>query len=242
MATDQAATNTAVTNQAAIQTPAPRKLATLQPGDRLRATEFRRRYEGMPGVKKAELIEGIVYMPSPVRLANHAEPHANLVTWLGFYRAATPAYRFADNATTRLDIDNEAQPDAILFIRPELGGSVRISSDDYVTGPPEFVAEISSTTVAYDRGPKLRTFLRHQVSEYLIWRVEDALFEWYFLNDSEYSLLEPDQKGIIRSQVFPGLWLDTTAMLAGNLAAVIDCVREGLQSPQHQEFLAKYAS
>ena len=29
--------------------------------------EFERRYEAMPEVKKAELIEGEVYMPSPVR-------------------------------------------------------------------------------------------------------------------------------------------------------------------------------
>lgn len=229
MATDQAANDTQATD-----TP-------LQPGDRLRATEFRRRYQAMPGVKKAELIEGIVYMPSPVRLSNHAETHANLMTWLGMYRAATPICRFADNATARLDIDNEPQPDAMLFIRPELGGTVRISQDDYVAGPPEFVAEISSTTVAYDRGPKLRTFLRHQVSEYLIWRVNDDLFEWYALVDSDYQRLLPDEQGIVRSQVFPGLWLDTAAMLAGNLARVIDCVREGISSEEHRQFLANYA-
>lgn len=229
MATDQAANDTQSTD-----TP-------LQPGDQLRATEFRRRYHAMPGVKKAELIEGIVYMPSPVRLSSHAEPHFNLNTWLGYYASATPICVGADNATTRLDIDNEPQPDAILFIRPELGGTVRISQDDYVAGPPEFVAEISSTTVAYDRGPKLRTFLRHQVSEYLIWRVNDDLFEWYALVDSDYQRLQPDGLGIVRSQVFPGLWLDTAAMLAGNLARVIDCVREGISSEEHRQFLANHA-
>lgn len=226
------------TGQASNDTPAT--VPPLQPGDRLRAAEFRRRYQAMPEVKKAELIEGVVYMPSPVRLSNHAEPHANLMTWLGVYRAATPICRVADNATTRLDIDNEPQPDAMLFIQPELGGVIRISDDDYVTGSPEFIAEISSTTVAYDRGPKLRTFLRHEVPEYLIWRVEDDLFEWYALQDSDYLLIQPDNSGIIRSRIFPGLWLDTAAMLSGNLAQVIDCVQKGIASPEHQQFLAKF--
>jgi hypothetical protein len=210
--------------------------AILQPGDRLRAAEFRSRYETMPDLRKAELIEGIVYVPSPVRVSNHAEPHANLITWLGSYRAQTPICAVADNATVRLDLDNEPQPDVTLFIRPEFGGQAKISADDYLVGGPEFVAEISSSTLAVDRGPKLRTFLRHMVREYLIWRVEDDLFEWYVLRGSDYALLTCGDDEILRSEVFPGLWLDTKAMLAGDLAAVLDVVREGTKSPEHERF------
>ena len=163
-------------------------MPALQNGDMLRRDEFERRYRSMPDCKKAELIEGIVYVPSPARFNHHAKPHSHLNTWLGVYAAGTPGTEVADNATNRLDMDNEPQPDCMLFVEPELGGQVRIDND-YVTGPPEFVAEISSSSLAVDRGPKLRTFLRHGVKEYLIWRVDDRMFEWNVLRGSSYEHL-----------------------------------------------------
>lgn len=209
----------------------------LEPGDRLSRDEFRRRYEAMPECKKAELIEGIVYMPSPVRLTEHAEPHLQLSTWIGVYLASTPNARGGDNATLQLDLDNEPQPDCMLFIRPEHGGQIHISSDGYVVGAPEFVAEVSGSTVAFDRGPKLRTFLRHGVKEYLLWRVEDDKFEWYALRGANFALLQPRSDGILCSEVFPGLWLDVDAMLAGNLAEVLKILNQGIASPDHQRFV-----
>src|SRR3954454_17800443 len=82
----------------------------LEPGDRLTRDEFERRYEAMPRVKKAELIEGVVYMPSPVRVNRHGKPHFHLVNWVGHSSAATPDTIGADNASARLDLDNEPQP------------------------------------------------------------------------------------------------------------------------------------
>ena len=122
----------------------------LEAGDRLSRAEFERRYEAMPELKKAELIEGVVYMPSPVRLRRHGRPHFDLITWLGTYKAATPGVIGADNASARLDLDNEPQPDAVLFIDPAKGGQARISPDDYVEGAPELVAEVASSSVSYD--------------------------------------------------------------------------------------------
>ena len=81
--------------------------APLCPGDRLSRAEFERRYEGHPEVKKAELIEGVVHMPTPVRFEEHAVPHGEIVGWLGAYRAATPGVLLGDNATVRLDLENE---------------------------------------------------------------------------------------------------------------------------------------
>ena len=106
-----------------------------------------------------------------------------------------------------------------------------------VVGPPEFVAEVSSSSVAYDRGPKLRTFLRHGVKEYLLWRVEDDKFEWYILRGANYLQLEPRRGGVLCSEVFPGLWLDVDAMLAGNLAKVLEVLQQGIASPEHRLFI-----
>src|SRR5688572_22284415 len=121
-------------------TAAPGFVPPLEPGDRLTRAEFERRYRAMPQLKKAELIEGIVYMPSPVRLMRHGGPHADLVCWLSLYKSATPGVLVGDNSTARLDLDNEPQPDALLMIAPEFGGQARIS-EDYVEGAPELVAE-----------------------------------------------------------------------------------------------------
>lgn len=212
-------------------------IPALQPGDRMLRDEFERLYHAMTDCKKAELIEGVVYVPSPARLRHHAEPHFQLNTWLGVYAASTPGVQGADNATNRLDMENEPQPDCMLFIEPELGGQIRISEDDYVTGPPEFVAEFSSSSLALDRGPKLRTFQRHGVKEYLIWRVDDRMFEWNILRGSEYQLLNANEEGLLCSEVFPGLWLDAAAMIGGDLSRVLAQLQRGLESEGHVTFV-----
>src|SRR5207244_3175417 len=122
----------------------PAQPLPLEPNDRLTRDEFERRYDAMPELKKAELIEGVVHMPSPVRWNRHARPHTRLVTWLGNYEAATPGVQAGDNGSLRLDLDNMPQPDAVLLIEPTRGGQAQFSSDDYVVGGPELVAEVSA--------------------------------------------------------------------------------------------------
>ncbi len=212
----------------------------LQPGDRLNRAEFERRYHAMLDCKKAELIEGVVYVPSPTRL-RHGEPHALLMTWCVNYSIETFGTRSADNVTNRLDNDNEPQPDVALFIDPACGGQTRISDDGYLTGPVEFVAEVSVSTVSLDRGPKLRTYELHGVREYLIWRVDDALLEWYVLRDEGFKLLPQPADGIYRSETFPGLWLNVAAMLARDGKMVMKILNEGLASLEHAAFAERLA-
>ncbi|MGA9377294.1 MAG: Uma2 family endonuclease [Phormidium sp.] len=207
----------------------------LENGDKLTRVEFERRYSAMPLMKKAELIEGVVYMASPLRITNHGNPHARIITWLGNYWSATPGIELGDNATVRLDLDNEPQPDALLRI--EVGGQSTISQDGYVEGAPELIVEIAASSVSLDLHQKLKVYRRNQVQEYLVWRVEDGEFDWFRLQQEEYIKLEPLENGIIRSQVFPGLWLDTAALLAGNLAKVLTVVQQGLASQEHEEFV-----
>jgi Uma2 family endonuclease len=163
----------------------------LEPGDRLSRDEFERRYEAMPRLKKAELIEGVVYMPSPVRFRRHGGPHANIVTWLGNYLADTPGVEVADNASVRLDLDNEPQPDAALFIAPECGGQVQISPDDYIEFAPEFVAEVASSSASYDLNIKRAVYRRNGVREYVVWRVLDKRIDWFVLRGGEETGLAP---------------------------------------------------
>src|SRR5437763_1331075 len=154
--------------------PPRQPILPLEPGDRLTRDEFERRYNAMPNLKKAELIEGVVYMPSPVRLRRHGWPHFRLITWLGAYAAVTPGLIGADNATARLDLDNEPQPDTLLLIDPEWGGQARISADDYVEDAPEWVGEVSASSASFDLHAKLHVYRRNGVREYLVWRVLDA--------------------------------------------------------------------
>jgi Uma2 family endonuclease len=210
----------------------------LEPGDRLSRDEFERRYEGMPELKKAELLEGVVHMPSPVRWNRHAGPHADLITWLGVYRASTPGVRVGDNGSLRLDLDSEPQPDAAMIIDPGHGGNVRLSADDYVEGGPEFIGEIASSSVNIDLNTKLRVYRRNQVQEYLVWRVLDQEIDWFVLRQSDYERLVPGTDGHLRSEVFPGLWLDPAALIRLDLAAVLQVLQQGLASPEHAAFVA----
>jgi Uma2 family endonuclease len=211
----------------------------LEAGDRLSRAEFERRYRGMPHLKKAELLEGIVYMPSPVRLRQHGQPHAYILIWLGTYKAHTPGLLIADNTSTRLDLDNEPQPDALLMIDPARGGQARISVDDYVEGAPELVVEVASSSVSYDVHLKANAYRRNGVREYLVWCVRDERLDGFVLRDGRFELLPPDDDGNVRSTVFPGLRLNVPAMLRGDLLAVLATLQDGVSSPEHAAFIAR---
>ncbi len=215
------------------------QIPPLQFGDRLTRDEFERRYKAMPYLKKAELIEGVVYMPSPVRFHNHSLPHFDLISWLGVYRSGTPGVLGGDNGTARLDLDNEPQPDALLLIDPDLGGQAQVSEDDYIEKAPELVAEVASTSASYDLHTKLNVYRRSGVREYLVWRVLDKQIDWFVLRSGQFELLQPDTEGILRSEVFPGLWLDPTALLRSDMARVLAVVQRGVASPEHAAFADK---
>ena len=209
------------------------KILPLENGDRLSRVEFERRYQAMPEVKKAELIEGRVYMASPVRII-HGQPHAYIMGWLAVYHAATPGTQFADNTTVRLDLDNEPQPDALLRIE---GGQSQIDVNDYIQGAPELIVEIAASTASYDLQEKLQVYRRNGVQEYLVWQVSDHIFDWFYLQDGEYIKLQPDENNVIKSLVFPGLWLAIDSLLDYDLAEVIRTVQLGLDTTEHQDFV-----
>jgi Uma2 family endonuclease len=220
--------------------PLPERVPELRAGDRLTRAEFERRYEAMPHVKKAELIEGVVYMPSPVSL-EHGSPQFDVVGWLAVYRSATPGVQGGDNTTLRLDLDNEPQPDAFLRIRPEFGGQSR-DSGKYVEGAPELIAEVAVSSVSYDLHDKLRAYQRNGVLEYVVWRVEDRAIDWFVLRDDRYTPLPLSSAGYYQSEVFPGLWLDPAAMIRGDLAHAMTVLQQGLASPEHADFVRRLRS
>src|SRR5207253_2034563 len=136
--------------------PRPSIIPPLQNGDRLTRAEFERRYDATPGLKKAELLEGIVYMPpAAVSFMHHGSPHGKVLTILGTYSASTPGTEFGDNSSLRLDLENMPQPDACLIISPSHGGQAQIDEDDYITGAPELIGEIAASSVSYDLHVKL---------------------------------------------------------------------------------------
>jgi Uma2 family endonuclease len=149
----------------------------------------------------------------------------------------TPGVRLGDNPTVRLDLDNEPQPDAVLLIDEAAGGQSHLSVDGYLEGAPELVVEIAASSAANDLYSKKTAYRRNGVKEYIVWQVLDQKLDWFVLREGEYIRQEPDKTGILRSEVFPGLWLAVSALLAGDMAAVLTVVQEGLNSPQHAEFV-----
>jgi Uma2 family endonuclease len=214
----------------------------LEPGDRLSREEFLRRYEAMPENVKAERIEGIVYMPAAAVSAGfHGVPHAHLMGWLTWYRTFTPGVEVADNSTTLLDLDNDPQPDACLYVLPSHGGRVMLNEKEYIVGAPELIIEVSGSSVSYDLNAKLNAYRRNGVREYLVHRVYDGAFDWFVLREGQYERLALDGQGIFQSREFPGLWLKPDALLAGDLAEVLRTLQSGLASPEHQSFVQRLA-
>ena len=209
----------------------------LESGDRLGRDEFERRFEAMPEVKKAELIDGVVFMGSPVRTTQHGRPHAHVLTWLGTFEAATPGVLVADNSTVRLDLDNEPQPDALLMIDRDRGGNARVDEDGYIQGAPELVVEVASSSVSFDLHAKLSAYRRAGVREYVVWRVRDGAIDWLEQDGGRFVPRAIGDDGLFRSVVFPGLWLDGAALLRGDLAVVLGGLGRGLGSPEHLAFV-----
>lgn len=197
------------------------QIPPLESGDRLTRTEFHRRYCAHPQIKQAELVEGVVYVASPVSAKFHGRPHSWVVGWLVAYKARAPEVELADNATVYLDADNELQPDVCLFWDPSRGGGARLTDDGYIEGAPQFVCEIAASSASYDMHDKLRAYRRAGVQEYAVWLVYEERFIWQRLQEGEYRPVEPDERGLIESKVFPGLRLDVPALLAGDLARVL---------------------
>jgi Uma2 family endonuclease len=216
---------------------AGRGVPPLVAGDHLSRTEFERRYEAMPHVKTAELVEGVVYMPSPATI-HHGRPHAIAIGWLLAYVAATPSVELLDNTTLRIDPRSELQPDAMLLVSEAKGGKCRVDKDNYMEGSPEFVVEVAASSAAYDLHSKLRVYQRNGVQEYLVLLTYEQRALWHVLTAGKYVPMQPGSDGLLRSQVFPGLWLDPASLWANEVAGVLAMQQEGLRSPEHAEFVA----
>lgn len=196
----------------------PKPTPALQPGDVLSCCEFERRYEATRGLKKAELIDGIVYMSPPVRADSHGIPHVRLGMLLQFYATRHPGLIVADNATVRLDTLNEPQPDLLMMRQ---GGQARLDEDGFINGAPEFIAEIASSSAAYDLHQKKRTYQRAGVLEYLVWLADENRLVWFHLTEGEYAEIAPAADGVLVSREFPGLVIDAAALTAGDLTAAL---------------------
>ena len=209
----------------------------LENGARLTPREFLRRYEAMPEVKKAELIEGVVYMPPPVS-SDHSKPDSLIQTWLGTYAAMTPGVECFTNTTVLLGPRNTPQPDACLCLKPGGGGQTHFNEKKYLVGAPELIAEVAATSASLDLGDKLEAYAVAGVREYVVWRTLEAGFDWFTLEDADYLAVKPDARGLIRSRVFHGLVLDVNALLAMKSATVLTVLRRGMASAAHRTFAA----
>jgi hypothetical protein len=213
-----------------------RGVPPLEPGDYLSRAEFERRYEAMPGDAKFELIDGIVYMASPVK-DEHADFHMLVGALLHDYALATPGCRARIEGTVRLARKDEPQPDAFLRLAEEAGGSSRIDRNGYVAGPVELAAEVATSTVSYDLNQKKKSYLEHGVLEYLAVLTRNREVLLFARRGTTYVSLESDRRGVLRSEVFPGLWIDTRALLSGDGARVKRTAARGLHSKEHQTFV-----
>jgi hypothetical protein len=212
----------------------------LVPGQRLDQPTFHAHYEAMPPETWAELVGGVVYMPSPLR-SEHGVQDDSLSYWLGRYKRFTRGLVGGKNVTTILGEWGEVQPDGQLRIPEDLGGRTRIV-EGYVIGAPELVAEIARSSRSYDLGEKKTDYERAGVREYLVVELDPDRLHWFILRGDRFEELEPGPDGIYRSGVFPGLWLDPLALFSDDLERVDEVIDLGAATPEHAAFVARLAA
>ena len=218
--------------------PARPQPPTLEAGDHLDQKTFHARYEAMPQGTQAELIGGVVYMPSPMKLP-HGRLQQLVSNWLGDYEELTPGVQAVAGVTTILGEDSEPQPDCSLYILPERGGQIGISDDQYITGAPELIVEIASSTESYDLHSKKRDYEVSGVCEYVVVAVRQAKVFWFIRGKHKFEETMPHDDGIIRSEVFPGLWLDPKALIEMDRTRLREITRQGCATDAHAEFVNK---
>ena len=223
-----------------VDRPQTQVLPPLEAGQRLDQPTFHERYAAMPERTRAELVGGVVFMPSPLRDA-HGEIDRNIGGWLFLYKRFTPGLRSPNNATTILGDDVEVQPDCQLRIPEELGGQARVVGG-YVTGPPELVVEVGKSSRAYDLGPKKGDYEKAGVLEYLFVGIEPDEVRWFVRRDGRFVEMAAGEDGIYRSEAFPGLWLDPKALLEEDLIGLTAALELGLATPEHAAFVAELAA
>ncbi len=218
--------------------PRTRSLPPLENGDQLDQPTFHARYEAMPEETRAELIGGIVYMPSPQKIP-HSKAQKLVLRWLDEYAEGTPGTEVLVNNTQILGPDSEPEPDACLFVTPEFGGRVYVDEDDYLHGSPELVVEVSSSTESIDLHRKKHDYEKAGVREYVVLALRTQQVFWFVRRRGKYRECPLPTDGIFRSREFPGLWLDAEAMLRNQRQGVLTGLRQGLATPEHAAFVGK---
>jgi len=213
-----------------------RHLPPLEAGDHLDQATFHTRYEAMPPGFRAELIGGVVFVPSPLR-KEHGRHHALVMGWLINYWIATPGTETLDNTTAILGDESEPQPDAALIIEPERGGQTSVSEDGYATGPPELIVEVASSSESIDLHAKRRDYEQAGVLAYVVVVLRQRVVRWFVLQDGTYRDMETDASGMFKSSVFPGLWLNAPALLRRDGRQVMATLQQGLETPEHAAFV-----
>lgn len=209
----------------------------LRTGDRMSRTEYAAIYEPLPTDFRAQLIEGVVYLSGPVKYS-HGSATSRLTGLVGMYSGWTKGVSGSLHPTIRLDEMNEPEPDAVLLIDADHGGQTFTPPEDFLTGPPEWIGEVVETRDALEFGPKWNAYARNGVREYVVWCLEDQSITWFILRDGRYEARTPDADGVVRSDVFPGLWLDVVAMIEDNFPRLKVVIEQGLASPEHAAFVA----
>ena len=216
-------------------------LPFLKNGERLDQKTFHARYEAMPKHVRAELIGGVVYMPSPLS-PRHGRMHMRVTSWLASYEDATPGVEAYDNTTAILGEESEPQPDAYLIISPEKGGQTHENEDEYLEGAPELIVEVALSSEPVDLHAKKDDYERAGVQEYVVIALQQNRVFWFVSRNSQFEELAPGEDGIYRSEVFPGLWLDPAALLRRDAAQIRAVLQQGLASPEHAAFVAQLAA
>lgn len=209
----------------------------LWEGQRLDRETFHRLYSDSPNLKLVQLIEGIVHMPSPMRFIHHGHPEVMMSTWLTYYSTFTTGVNSGGQSTLKIDDRNEYQPDGMLFYDK---GQLVIDDDGYLVGVPELVVEVSASTQSVDSKEKFQVYQKQGVKEYLLWNTQANDITWYGRGRSKFVPMKAGRDGVIKSKVFPGLWLNRTAMLQGDMALVLKTLQEGLESKVHQKLDKKF--
>ena len=220
----------------------PLAVPALVTGERMDREEFLRRWEALPDLKHAELIDGVVFVPSPVSVT-HCFYHTHLDFWIAYYTAHTPGLISGAEGTCYI-ADSAPQPDVFLIILPEYGGRTRRggTNDNYLVGAPELLVEVSVSTADADFGPKLALYQRTGVNEYVTVETQPKRLVWRVLIDGSYRELHPGPDGILRSHQFPGLWLDPAALFRNDRLAILSTLQQGMATPEYAAFQSELAA
>lgn len=155
--------------------------------------------------------------------------------WLCQYRRSTPCVESLGRVSIFLDPTTEIETTAAMWLTPGADDRPRWQRCE---GVPELLVEVTATVHNKVFRRRLRVYEQSEIHELLVVTGDPRDTALYARENGRFARVSPADDGSYRSRVFPGLWLDPSALFSDEWNEMAACLDRGMATEEHAAFVA----